>query len=120
VNGQESVDTKDLQNVISVAIGSGENEISKLKLEITRKDLEYKGLPAKCYLLSVSFEQMTNKIGIAEEKNFQKSAKTIDAQNKEIEALKVNFENLEVENSRLKAQNESPNNAEENIAAPIA
>jgi hypothetical protein len=60
---------------------------------------------------------MTNKISIAEQ-NFQKSAKTIDAQNKEIEALKVNFENLEVENSRLKAQNESTNNAEENIAAP--
>ena len=112
-----TLDTEDPQNVISIAIGSGENEISKLKLEITRKDLEYKGLQAKCYLLSVSFEQMTNKIGIAEQ-NFQKSAKTIDAQNKEIEALKVNFENVEVENSRLKAQNESPNNAEENIAAP--
>ena len=49
-NAQESVATEVSHNIISISSGSGENEIDKLKLEIARKDLEYKDLQANCYL----------------------------------------------------------------------
>ena len=57
-------------------------------------------------MLSVSFEQMTNKMDITEHNFQKKEEKTIDAKKKGIEALKVNLEYLEVQHlgSKLKVK----------------
>jgi hypothetical protein len=75
------------------------------------------GLQSKCYLLSTSFEQLRNKIGIAES-NFNESMETIENQKSEILTLKDSLAKLEVENSELKAGIERHENSSEDLSNP--
>ena len=95
---ESETEAQELMNVITTS--AGVNEISKLESEIAKKDLEYKGLQSKCYLLSSSFEQLTNKIEIVE-RNFKESVETIETQKSDIQKYKDSVAKYEIEKAIL-------------------
>ena len=81
----------------------GDDELTKLKHELSEKDIECAGVKYKYDLLSSSFTEVKKKIEMVEQ-NFKESIESIENQKLEIEKCERNNQLLETEKTSLKVE----------------